>query len=68
MKKNFTLAVGQDTLLKGLSGNQTQTIFVVFGVMPWNGGTHQTDDAFAKFLTSEKWVVVGYDQRGHGKL
>lgn len=68
MKKNFTLAVGQDTLLKGIIWQPDTNDFRGVLVLCHGMAEHiKRYDAFAKFLTNEKWVVVGYDQRGHGQ-
>jgi len=68
MKKSFTLSVSQDTLLKGICW-EPDNIKKAKGILLICHGMAEhikRYDGFATFLSKNNFIVIGYDQRGHG--
>ncbi|MDD4212880.1 MAG: lysophospholipase [Bacilli bacterium] len=68
MKNNFTLPVSQDTLLQGIRWEPEQIIEAKGILVLCHGMAEHIKryDAFASFIAQKGFIVVGYDQRGHG--
>ncbi len=67
MKSKFTLPVSQDTLLKGYIYTPDKDAEAIIVICHGMAEHIKRYDNFAKFLSSNNIIVLGYDQRGHGE-
>ena len=66
MKKEFELQVGNDVALKGYIYEPEQEIKGIIQICHGMAEHIKRYDDFMQFLCNNNFVVIGYDQRGHG--
>ena len=66
MKKEFELNVSNDVTLKGFIYEPENEIKGIVQISHGMAEHIQRYDDFSNFLCENNYLVVGYDQRGHG--